>query len=62
MWLCFSIVVVAERLLYTTTTSGLSLLQCFVFCVGYALLSGCAGYHKQHGRFKFVRILVGVEK
>ena len=44
---CF-IVVVAEKLLYTTTTSRLCCGLCFVVCVGFGLLVGCGGCYKQH--------------
>jgi hypothetical protein len=39
--LLFSIVVVAENPLYTTTTSRLWGRLCFVVCVWFGLLAGC---------------------
>jgi hypothetical protein len=44
----FSIVVVAEEPLYTTTTSGLRGTMLFVFCVRDGLKAGCASCHKQY--------------
>jgi len=43
----FLIVVVAERLLCTTTTRGLRGVLCFVFWVRFRLQAGCANCHKQ---------------
>ena len=45
---CFSIVVVAEKHLYTTTTSGVCWLLHFSFGVGVGLLAGSAINRKQN--------------
>ena len=49
----FSIVVVAKKLLYTTTTSDLSYGLLFAISVGFGLQKGCANIHKQHKRELF---------